>query len=94
MDAINTRLDEIFEPWLIEVQSEWGTGINDDKEPHFLAIEKAKNEIKDLLSEVRLEEVNNLIGLDLVGTIKRFENMSEYLNRRFGEIVSDQKDIE
>jgi len=52
------------------------------------------NAIQELVNEVRLEELNSLIGLDLLGTIKRFENMNEYLNRRVGEIVSDQKDIE
>ena len=45
-DELDKTLDEILQPWLDEVQSEYGTGINDEDKPAFIAIATAKPKIK------------------------------------------------
>jgi hypothetical protein len=48
-------LEEILKPWEDEIVSEYGTGINDDKKPQFIAIEQAKQAI-NLYIEERVKE--------------------------------------
>lgn len=46
MSDLDKRLDEALEPWLQEIESEYGTGIDDDKKPQFIAFANAKPKIK------------------------------------------------
>lgn len=65
MTQIDDELEEILQPWQDEINSEHGTGIDDDKKPQFIQIREAKAAIKQLIEahtakavkEARIEEV-------------------------------------
>lgn len=46
MSDLDKKLEEALQPWIDEIQSEYGTGINDDKKPQFIAFANAKLQIK------------------------------------------------
>lgn len=67
-------LEEILKPWRDEVESEYGTGINDDKKPQFIAIEQAKQAL-NLYIEERVAEAYKegyaKSGIDMYQSMER-----------------------
>lgn len=63
MSDLDKKLEEALQPWIDEIQSEYGTGINDDKKPQFIAFANAKLQIKQAFIDAGWRE-EHYVGPD------------------------------
>ena len=53
------RVEAILKPWLVEIQSEHGTGINDEKKRPFIEYQQATAAITTMLNEAYRKGYND-----------------------------------
>lgn len=57
MTTTEQQIREILRPWTEEIESEYGTGIDDDKKPQFIEIETAVARLTALIAAERIDEL-------------------------------------
>lgn len=61
MSDLDDKLDVILQPWLDEIQSEYSTGINDEKKRPFVEFANAKVQIKQAFADNRYVQIPDVL---------------------------------